>query len=152
MATYGCDRQTLLQIFADNNTNNISAADMRTFVNCVYDNFLELTKVIDNLDTYSSNSALSANQGAILNDKIEQNQQDIVNLDSNKIDKTEVYDKSESDSRYYTQNYIDSNFYDTSNTYSKAEIDQVLQNIQQAIIDLSNRVDCIVTKNNLIDC
>jgi len=152
MATYGCDRQYLLSIFADNNTNNISAADMRIYVNCVYDNFLEIVNIIDNLDTYEGKKALSANQGAILNDKIENNTQNILDLNSNKIDKTDVYDKSESDSRYYTQSYINSNYYTISDTYNKAELDQALLNIQQAIVDLSNKLDCIIQRNNLIDC
>jgi hypothetical protein len=151
MATGACERQQLLAIFADNNAQMISAADLRIFVNCVYDNFLEVTKVIDNVETYNPTDALSANQGALLNDKIEIHAQEIIELNSNKADKSEVYSKVESDNRYYTQDQIDFAFYKKNETYNQQEIDNLIYTLQQSIQALNDRIDNIVQKNNLVE-
>ena len=52
MATGSCKKGNLLTIFSDNTTQNITAADMRILINCIYDNFLDIVNVVDNLDTY----------------------------------------------------------------------------------------------------
>jgi len=146
-----CSKSNLLTVFADNVTNDISAADMRLLINCVYDNFLDVQNVIDDLDTYNRKQALSANSGAVLNDKIENNIIEIVNIQANKANKSETYSRSDSDSRYYTQSFIDSNYYKTNESYNKTQIDQALQSVQLSLDAISARIDGIVQANNLID-
>lgn len=63
-------RQILLDTFADNNAQQITAADLRQFVNSVYDEKVAITDIIDNLVTITTDQALSANQGKVLNDAI----------------------------------------------------------------------------------
>jgi len=151
MATGACTKQNILATFADNNAQMITAADMRLLVNCVYDNFLDISNIIDNLDTYIVDKSLSANQGAILNDKIENNQQYIQDLNANKANLSEVYSRVDSDSRYYTRGYIDSGIYLKTETYNRQEIDNALFTIQQSFESLVDRIDNIVSKNNLIE-
>jgi len=152
MATGACEKQNLLAVFADNDVQAITAADLRLLVNCIYDNFLDISFIIDNLETYEPKLALSANQGAILNDLIETNLQSINDLQSTKVDETNVYTKVESDSRYYTQTYIDSYIYTKQDVYNKQEISDKLNTLQDSINALNSRIDCIVQQNNLIDC
>jgi len=147
MATGGCEKQNVLSLFPDNNAQEITPADMRQLVECVYDNFLDLIYVIDNPDTYEPKMSLSANQGAILNDKIETNSQSIIDLDTTKVDENVVYTKSESDSRYYSQQQIQDNIYTKSETYDRNYIDNQIYMLQQSIISLNDRIDCI--SNNL---
>jgi len=149
MATGSCEQSNLLTVFADNTTQNISPADMRLLVNCIYGAFLEISEVIDNLDTYDPLKALSAKAGAELADKVESNELRITNLENTKIDADDVYNKSESDNRYYTQTQIDSGFYTKQETYTRQEMDNALFILQQGIQDLSARIDNIVSKNNL---
>jgi len=149
--TPGCDRSALLEEFKDNNTQEITAASMRLFVNCVYDNFIDLSKVIDNVITYDPKMTLSANQGAILNDKIEGLTVAVQDLDTNKAEKNDVYTKVESDDLFYTKTVIDSNYYLKTETYSALEVDQMFQSLQQSINALNDRIDNIVQKNNLIE-
>jgi len=151
MATGACEKQNLLAVFADNDVQSITAADMRLLVNCVYDNFLEIIDVIDNLETYEPKLSLSANQGAILNDKIENNTLFIYNLENDKANKVDVYTKVEADNLFYTQTYIDNNYYNAQELYNKTEINDKLNSIQNSINDLNDRIDNIVTKNNLIE-
>ena len=149
MATGGCELSNLLAVFADNTTQNISPADMRLFVNCVYGAFLEIAEVVDNTDTYDPTKALSANQGALLADKVDINSSDINDLENEKIDTNLVYTKAESDTRYYTQDQIDFSFYNKNEVYTKQESDNALFALQQSIEALSLRIDNIVQKNNL---
>ena len=151
MASGSCTKQNMLAVFADNSAQLISAADMRLLVNCVYDNFLDLAFVIDNLETYEPKQALSANQGAILNDSIEQGSILIQNLEADKADKNDVYLKSESDARYYSRDYIDSTFYDKTQVYTRDDVNDMVSQLQQNILALNDRIDNIVQKNNLIE-
>jgi hypothetical protein len=151
MATGACDKQQLLAIFADNNAQMITAADMRILVNCVYDNFLDVVEIIDNTDTYDSNKGLSANQGALLEDRIETQEQQIQDLDADKANKSETFTKTESDNRYYTQTQIDASVYKKTETYNRQEIDNSLHTLAQSIQALSDRIDNLVQKNNLIE-
>ena len=149
MAAPGCDRQNLLNEFQDNETQQIQAASMRLLINCVYDSFVDYQYVIDNLQTYESKMALSARQGAVLNDKIEQQSQDIINLDSEKADLNLVYTKAESDTRYYSQNYINANYYTVNQVYDKTEVDNLVLTLETLISDIHARIDNLVIKNNL---
>jgi hypothetical protein len=151
MATPGCDRANLLYEFRDNDTQNITAASMRLFVNCVYDNFQDKTDIIDNVQTYETQNTLSANQGAILNDKINSLDNLITDLDQTKADITDVYTKVEINNNFYTKNYIDNSFYTTSETYNKSEVDSLFASVEQSLIALNNRITNIVQKNNLIE-
>lgn len=151
MATGSCTLENLLGVFADNNAQQISAADMRLLINCIYGNFLDLMYVIDNLETYQSKQALSARAGAELNDKVEQNTQMIVELETSKVDESEVYTKAESDTKYYSQNYIDAEIYTKNETYNKSEIDNLIISIQTNFDQINARIDNIVYKNNLIE-
>jgi hypothetical protein len=151
MAIGACNQQALLAVFADNSAQNITAADMRLLINCVYDNFLDVVNIIDNVDTYIVDKALSANQGAILNDKIETNSQNIQDLETEKADAIDVYTKIESDTNYYNRTYTDANFYKKPELYTRQEIDNALFTIQQSLESLSARIDNIVSKNNLIE-
>jgi len=151
MATGACELNNLLTTFADNTTQNISPADMRLLINCIYGNFLEISEVVDNLDTYDPLKGLSANSGAVLNDKVENNEARITSNEINKADANDVYTKGESDTRYYTQTQIDSGFYTKTEVYTKQEVDNALFAIQQNLQALSERIDNIVTKNNLIE-
>jgi hypothetical protein len=147
--TPGCDRDTLLYEFRDNNTQAINASSMRLFVNCVYDNFLDLTKIVDNSTTYDPLSALSANQGAILSDKLNSLENSIINLQNLKADKSDVYSKIETDSFFYSKTECDENFYYKNEVYNKQDIDSILSSIEQRLIALDNRITNIVNKNNL---
>jgi hypothetical protein len=149
MATPGCELNDLLAIFADNTTQNISPADMRQFVTCVYSYFLEISEVIDNLETYDAYKALSANQGALLSDKVEIQAQDIVDLKADKANADEVYTKGESDQRYYTQDQIDASIYTKNEVYTKQEVDNAMFAIQQEIQNINARLDCIVSHLNI---
>ena len=61
-------RLDLLNLFPDNNTQEIEAKDIRAFVNAVYDEMvIKGEDVVDNLQTVSSDLPLSANQGRLLN-------------------------------------------------------------------------------------
>jgi hypothetical protein len=151
MATGACEKSNLLNVFRDNNTQAITAASMRLMVDCVYENFIEVNKIIDNLQTYDSTLVLSANQGAILNDLIEVNEQLIQDLDANKVNTGDVYTKAESDNLYYNKSEIDANVYTKAEVYNKIEIDQMLDAIQNSINDLNARIDNIVIKNNLVE-
>ena len=151
MANPGCDKATLLTVFADNTTQNISPADMRQLINCVYDNFLDIANIIDNTDTYVADQALSANQGALLSDKLEDNEIRISDLEANKADLTSVYTKIQTNDLFYQKSFIDANFYTKNETYDITEIDNRLSALYQMIQDLDARIDNIVSKNNLIE-
>ncbi len=151
MATGGCEKQNVLSLFPDNQAQEITPADLRQLVNCLYDNFLDIMYIIDNPDTYESKLALSANQGAILNDKIETNTQSILTLDSTKVDENMVYTKNESDSKYYNRTQIDNNIYTKNETYDRNYIDNQLYILQQSITTINQRIDDIVRLNNLIE-
>ena len=151
MATGACTLQNLLGVFADNNAQQISAADMRLLINCIYGNFLDIMYIIDDLETYQSKQALSARAGAELNDKVEQNTQMILDLETSKVDESEVYTKAESDTRFYTQQYIDAEIYTKSETYNKTEIDNLILSIQTGFDQINARIDNIVQKNGLIE-
>jgi hypothetical protein len=112
---------------------------------------MEMNYIVDNLDTYMSNRVLSAKQGALLNDKIEVNQQDIADLKADKIDANLVYSKAEADGRYYTQSYIDGSIYTKTDVYTKQEVDNMMYSLESAIQQLAYRLDKIVELNNLID-
>jgi len=147
---YGaCTQSNLLTVFSDNTTQNISPADMRLLVNCLYGGFLEISELIDNLDTYDATKGLTANQGALIGDKIDIMYSDISDLQNNKADANLVYTKGESDTRYYTQDQINSGFYLKNELYTRQEIDNAIFAIQQDLIALSARIDNIVSKNNL---
>jgi hypothetical protein len=151
MPTAGCSKANLLNEFRDNNVQAITAESMRLFVNCVYDNFTPIESIVDNLSSYVSNQPLSANQGARLNDRVGVTENDINDLQSDKANKTDVYNKIESDNRYYTQTYVDDNLYTVNELYTRAEIDNAISTIQQAIMQLNDRIDNIVNLNDLIE-
>ena len=68
MATTQNSRDELLNLFPDNNQQLIEAADIRQFVNAIYDEaVIKGEDVVDNLSTISTTLPLSANQGRILN-------------------------------------------------------------------------------------
>jgi hypothetical protein len=146
MATPPCDKNGLLTVFADNTTQNITPADLRLFVTCIYDNFLDISNIIDNNDTYAPDMALSANMGAQLEDKVNDNNDNISTLERDKADANIVYTKAESDSRYYTQTQIDSNVALKSEIYTKQEIDNAMAAIEQSILVLSARIDCLANE------
>jgi len=147
--TTGCTREYLLKEFADNDTQNITAASMRLFVNCVYDNVIDRSLIVDNLVTSNPYVPLSANMGVVLDKKIESNSSQIQDLDSKKIDETDVYNKTYIELNFYDKSYIDYNFYKKSDQYSKQEIDALFNYINQELKSIQNRIDNIVIKNNL---
>ena len=151
MPSAGCSRDYLLNIFRDNATQAITAESMRIYVNCVYDNFVLIEKIVDDLNIYDPLSPLSANQGALLNDRVEVLEDTVIDLNDDKADVTSVYTKTESDSRYYERTIIDNNFYNKTESYSKDEIDAALISIQNLIQQLDDRIDNIVYKNNLVE-
>jgi hypothetical protein len=122
---------------------------MRIMVDCVYDNFVDIVNIVDNLNSYYPNKVLSAKQGAILNDRISIIEDGIVELDNKKANSTDVYTKVESDTRYYTQDYINMNYYTNQEMYNKAEVDDLIATLQNLFIQLDERIDNIVAKNNL---
>jgi len=63
-------KQYILSLFPDNNNNEISAADMRIFVNAIFDEEVDTTAIIDNLFSTDGQVPLSANQGRIVDGKI----------------------------------------------------------------------------------
>lgn len=73
-------REILLQQFADNQVQGITAADMRSFVNAVYNELFNKLDVRDDLGTEDPDKALSARQGVILLQKIEDLQNEIEHL------------------------------------------------------------------------
>jgi hypothetical protein len=146
-----CSKENLLNEFRDNNVQAITAESMRLFVSCVYDGFLGLDAVIDNVDTYTPNQALSANQGALLNDAIEENDVLIRDLDDTKAEKIDVYTKSEIDDTVYKKDYIDSTVYKKDEVYNKQEIEVLATTFQDAIVQINERIDNIVNLNNLIE-
>ena len=73
-------RQLLLDSFADNQIQSITAADMRSFVNAVYDELLNKLDVRDDLGTQDPDKALSAMQGVELKTLIDDLQQEIETL------------------------------------------------------------------------
>ena len=66
-------KQFILDLFPDNNNNEITASDIRTFVTAVFDEEVDINEIQDNLISSTTNQPLSANQGRILNDKITAN-------------------------------------------------------------------------------
>ena len=151
MPVAGCSKEYILNLFRDNDVQAITAESMRVYVNCVYDNFIAIDSIVDDLNIYDRQSPLSANQGALLNDRVQTLESNVQDLESNKADATSVYTKTESDTRYYEKTIIDSNFYDKTETYSKNEIDAALISIQNLIQQLDDRIDNIVYKNNLVE-
>jgi hypothetical protein len=149
--TPGCDRISLLEEFKDQNTQQITAASMRLFVNCVYDNFVDLSKVIDNCITYDPYLALSANQGAVLNDKLNTLSTRVQDNTDLKADKNDVYNKLEIDDLFYTKGVIDYNYYKKTEVYNKQEIDDLINTLQDSINQLNSRIDNIVQKNDLVE-
>jgi hypothetical protein len=149
--TPGCDKNTLLYEFRDNNTQAITAASMRLLVNCLYDNFLTLDTIVDNLVTQDPYKSLSANQGVVLNEKFEYNSAKIQDLDVNKANITDVYDKNYIDRNYYNTQQIDANFYTKNEVYTKQEVDDILLSFEQRLIALDDRITNIVQKNNLVE-
>lgn len=73
-------RTVLLDTFRDNNAQLITAADMREYINAVYDEKVSTEIVIDNLMSIVSSEVLSANQGRILKVLIDSLQ---ITVDSN---------------------------------------------------------------------
>ena len=64
-------RNILLDItFAPNSLTKISSADMREFVNYVYDDFMTKDNIADDLTTQDSTIALSARQGTIIDKEL----------------------------------------------------------------------------------
>jgi hypothetical protein len=151
MATGACSKQNLMNIFRDNNTQAITAASMRIMVDCVYDNFLDIQNIIDNLNSYYADKALSAQKGAILNDKIEFVKIDIADIQDTKAEKEFVYTKAESDSLYYNRDYIDTNIYTIQEVYTKTDVDNLIYTLQSILEQIDERIDNIVAKNNLIE-
>lgn len=64
-------RQILLDSFADNQIQGITAADMRSFVNAVYDELFNKLDVRDDLGSQDPEQALSALQGVELKNMIQ---------------------------------------------------------------------------------
>lgn len=60
----------ILSLFPDNVNNEITAADLRIFVNSVFDEKIDKTDIQDNLTSTDREQPLSANQGRILDEKI----------------------------------------------------------------------------------
>lgn len=64
-------RLSLLDTFRDNNSQAITAADMRTLINSIYDEKISIEVIIDNLLSIDATKILSANQGRILKELID---------------------------------------------------------------------------------
>jgi len=60
----------ILSLFPDNVNNEITAADLRIFVNSVFDEKIDKTDIQDNLVSTNREVPLSANQGRVLDEKI----------------------------------------------------------------------------------
>jgi len=60
----------ILSLFPDNVNNEITAADLRIFVNSVFDEKIDKTDIQDNLTSTDRGQPLSANQGRVLDEKI----------------------------------------------------------------------------------
>jgi len=63
----------ILELFPDNVNNEISATDLRIFVNSIFDEKIDKSDIQDNLTSTSRESPLSANQGRLLDEKITSN-------------------------------------------------------------------------------
>jgi hypothetical protein len=65
-------RNILLNKFRDNQSGNIDAADLRIFVNAVYDEMLLLEKLLDRADIFDDDKAATINQVSIIKDELSQ--------------------------------------------------------------------------------
>lgn len=63
-------KDILLETFRDNNANLITANDLREFVNAVYNEMVLVENIVDNFNSSSSTSVLSANRGQILDQRL----------------------------------------------------------------------------------
>jgi len=63
-------KDNILALFPDNNNREITAADIRRFVNAVFDEEVDITDIEDNLISTVTDVPLSANQGRILDERI----------------------------------------------------------------------------------
>ena len=61
----------ILSLFPDNVNNEITAADLRIFVNSIFDEKVDVTSIQDNLVSTDRDKPLSANQGRVLDEKIQ---------------------------------------------------------------------------------
>ena len=149
--TTGCQRELLLAEFADNDSQAITAASMRMFVNCIYDNAIDRSLIQDNLVTADPYVPLSANQGVVIRNNLIQIQNTLDDLNTLKADKDTVYTKEEINNGFYNKNEIQDNYYSKVEVYTKQEIDSLLSHLEQMIIDVNKRIDNIVDKNDLVE-
>jgi hypothetical protein len=149
--TTGCQRELLLAEFADNDSQAITAASMRMFVNCIYDNAIDRSLIQDNLVTADPYVPLSANQGVVIRNNLIQIQNTLNDLDLQKADRDTVYTKEEINNGFFNKNEIQDNYYSKVEVYSKQEIDSLLNHLEQMIIDVNKRIDNIVDKNDLVE-
>jgi len=63
-------KEYILSLFPDNVNNEITAADLRIFVNSVFDEKIDKTDIQDNLVSTDREVPLSANQGRVLDEEI----------------------------------------------------------------------------------
>ena len=61
----------ILGLFPDNVNNEITASDLRIFVNAIFDEKVDITSIQDNLVSTDRDKPLSANQGRVLDEKIQ---------------------------------------------------------------------------------
>lgn len=63
-------RDTILNLFPDNNNNEITASKIRQFVTAVFNEEIDINEIQDRLTSTDNDKPLSANQGRILDGKI----------------------------------------------------------------------------------
>ena len=73
-------KDDLLILFADNDTNDITAERLRQFVTDIYSQAVLIDDIVDDYDTPNYNKALSAGRGKYLNDRLLLAEQAIIDL------------------------------------------------------------------------
>ncbi len=90
-------RQILLNKFRDNSSQMIDAADLRIFVNAVYDEMLLLEKVLDRADIFETDKVATINQVSIIKDTLNQLIAEVNTANSKYYTKDHVYTKTQID-------------------------------------------------------
>lgn len=73
-------KDDLLILFADNDTNDITAERLRQFVTDIYSQAVLIDDIVDDYDTPDYNKVLSAGRGKYLNDRLLLAEQAIIDL------------------------------------------------------------------------
>jgi len=140
-------RDILLDLFPDNGAFEISAADLRTFVNTVYDEKVGTNKVIDNTNSNSATDVLSANQGKLLSERITNNtnefpqiKTDIADLQTNLTNTNTSVNTNSQNIGQNTANIVINTQKITNLETSVSGIDNEIVNIKNDITQHNTRI------------